>query len=129
MLSPIQRVPTGLFLPGGTILPLPYQVGSATRSTTLYEPAGLGLAGAPTAVGNTRSTRSPWSSASLRSGILTTMRRAGGELLSCAIASATAISIVAVIAAILVMRLCRISIFRFLLTGLADAKRRPDKTY
>ena len=51
-LSPIQRVPRGFALPGGTILWSGlYQVGLGTRLTILNTPAGLGVAGAPTAVG------------------------------------------------------------------------------
>ena len=49
-LSPIQRVPTGLDLPGATTLPLDDQTGSTTRRMIVNEPVGLGDLGAPTAV-------------------------------------------------------------------------------
>src|ERR1035441_10351892 len=99
-LRPSHRVPSGLHLPGATILPLVYQVGSAMLLTIWYTPVGLGDFGAPTAVSKTRTVRTPSRTASLRSAMLTTIRRAGRVEVSCARASAAAISITPVSAAI-----------------------------
>ena len=74
--NPIHRVPSGLTLPGGTILPLVYHVGSWMLFMILYTPAGLGDFGAPTATGKTFTMRRAFEDCQLAVGMLTTMRRA-----------------------------------------------------
>src|ERR1035438_1817678 len=74
-LRPSHRVPSGLALPGGTILPLVYQVGSGMRATIWYCPVGLGVLAAPTAVGKIFTTFPASTTASFLSAMLTMILR------------------------------------------------------
>src|ERR1700684_3762173 len=102
----------GQVLPGGTILPFEYHVGSESRCTILKSPAGLGDLGAPTAVGKILITLPDSIPAKFRSGILTTILPPTPAALSCANSSPAAISITPVSAANLLIRSSVRAIFR-----------------